>query len=225
MPRDIEIRKATSFGVHTGIVHVTWGLKMIPEAPGDLGLSRFYRIAECAEAHGFTVAIENSVFPPHLYKVLDNIKSPVFGHCYDSGHRNAFAPNEDFLGKYGSRLVATHMQDNEGKRDLHIMPFDGTIDWNSLASQLAKTKLARKRITAEFGGAGERSFPGMMRDEISRDLSGIAIWGSDLVTVRDGAAEFYGKLSYEELLIRLYSAMKKLAGLIEAIPENAEKTV
>lgn len=216
-----EIQEATSYGVHTGIVHVTWGVKPVPDAPGNIGLARFAKIAECAEKYGFTVAIENSAYPEHLYKVLDNITSPAFGHCYDSGHRNAFAPREDFLGKYGDRLVATHMQDNEGKRDLHIMPFDGTIDWNTLAVQLAATELAQKRITAEFGGAGERSFPGMSAAEISNELSGIAIYGSDLLTVCDERALFYDKLSYEDLMSRLYFAMKRLADLIEAVPANA----
>lgn len=218
-----EIKAASALGVHTGIAHVTWGLTTIPDAPGPVGLERFRRIADCAAEHGFTVAIENSVYPGHVYAVLDNITCAAFGHCYDSGHHNAFAPDEDYLGKYGDRLAAMHMQDNEGKRDLHIMPFDGTIDWKRVASKLAGTRLGRKRITAEIGGAGARSFPGLSAAQIEAELSSLAIYGSDLVAIEDESASFYDKLSYEELMDRLYANMKMLAELIERAVDTVEE--
>ena len=52
----------------------------------------------------------------------------------------------DLIGKYGDRLVCTHLNDNMGQTgdavtfldDSHMMPFDGTADWSDIALRLNK---------------------------------------------------------------------------------------
>lgn len=212
-----EIRLCASVGVKVGIAHVTWGLK--PVAPVSvLGLNRLSRMAECAEKVGFTLALENSAYPEHLHAALKHLRDcSSIGYCFDSGHRNAFAPNEDFLSMYGDRLAATHLQDNDGANDLHIMPLDGCVPWDEVAHGLAKTALARRHITAEVKGYPEYERPGMSAEEIRSSLSRLAIIDDDsLIHIEDGRFTVYEKLSYEEKLDRLHRAMEKMAGMIEA---------
>lgn len=211
-----EIKLASEYGVKVGITHVTWGTKMLPEGPNQIGFDRFLRIAECAAKCDFQVAIENSAFPGHVYYILDHITGHEFGHCYDTGHRNAFARDEDFLGKYGDRLIATHFHDNDARRDLHMMPLDGTIDWDKLTDELAKTKFARERITSEFGGAKVKSFPGMSKEDLEREFSCLAAYGTKYLGFADEQVSFYMDIPFDELLDRLYSRMKTVADMITA---------
>lgn len=134
-----ELAELKDLGMKTGVVHVTWG-HSVPEAPSSGALSRFMRIGDAADKYQVQVAFENSVFPEHVHYVLENLQNPYVGFCYDSGHENAFTAGENYLDKYGHRLFAMHIHDNHGT-DEHNLPFDGTIDWKRVMSQLRKTEL------------------------------------------------------------------------------------
>lgn len=209
-----EIKLCAEYGIKTGITHVTWGTSEPPPIC-ELGLHRFETIAECAEKYGVTLALENSVSRDHLYYVLDNIKSPYVGHCFDSGHRNAFAHDTDFLAKYGDRLVATHMQDNDGAHDLHLMPFDGTVNWDAVAAELAKTSLAQDRICAEVAGIKRHEREGMSAEQIRESLSHVSAEKQGLIQYEDGAFTTYVGFTYEQLIDRLYFAMKRISSIIQ----------
>ncbi|MDY4897645.1 MAG: sugar phosphate isomerase/epimerase [Eubacteriales bacterium] len=211
-----EIRRVSEFGIKTGIIHVTWGAKTIPAPISELGLSRFETIIRAAEKYGVDLAFENSVFPEYLHAVLGRFDSPRARYCFDSGHRNAFCPNENFVERYGDRLAATHMQDNEGASDLHMMPFDGSIDWNSIAHMLAGTALGRDHICAEVAGIVSRECPGQSAGDIRRSLANIAILNDEqLVDIHDGGFSIYDKLTYEQRVQRLAAAMRRLADMVE----------
>lgn len=89
------------------------------------------------------------------FDALLDIYSPDFlGMCYDSGHamiRNA-AHICSFLEKYAERIIAVHLHDNMGyaeqdyedelklsKADMHLLPFEGVINWDMVMAYLAKT--------------------------------------------------------------------------------------
>ena len=100
-----------------------------PPPVSEAGLKRIMKITERAERHGVNVAFENLRDNKYIEAVLTRINSPHAGFCYDSGHHNCTAPNEDLLQRYGARLLALHLHDNDGTGDQHRLPFDGTIDW------------------------------------------------------------------------------------------------
>jgi len=109
------------------VVHLTTG--KTPPPFNAMGLDRIKRIVEQAERLNANIALENLRKPEYLEFVLGEIDSPRLGFCYDSGHHLLYAPNEDLLGKYGDRLMAIHLHDNDGSADQHLLPFDGNIDW------------------------------------------------------------------------------------------------
>ena len=210
-----EIVRATEMGVHVGIAHITWGFSA-PAPVSDIGLDRYARIAEVATKNNFVVALENSVFPGHLHAVLEKFRIPAFGHCFDSGHRNAFAPEEDFLGRYGDRLAATHIADNDGKHDLHLLPFWGTCDFDRVARELARTVVGRDRICAEPAAPRTFDFKGAPAEQIDADLRRCAFYETGRFTVRDGEADIYPGMTFDEEIVLLYERMKKLGGMIDA---------
>ncbi|MGV1963594.1 TIM barrel protein [Agrobacterium sp. 22-222-1] len=42
--------------------------------------------------------------------------------------------------QYGDRLITTHINDNFGATDDHLLPFDGRIDWEAVTRAIAATK-------------------------------------------------------------------------------------
>ncbi|MBE6787602.1 MAG: sugar phosphate isomerase/epimerase [Ruminococcaceae bacterium] len=136
-----EISNMAKLGIKTGVLHVTWGL-VPPSEPSNKALLNFLKITDTAVENNVEIAFENSVSAKHLRFVLDNIDSKNIGFCYDSGHENAFTPNHYFLESYAKRLITMHLHDNDGKNDLHLLPFDtnGTINWQEKMALLNKTK-------------------------------------------------------------------------------------
>ena len=156
-----ELRDMASLGIKVGVAHVTWG-HGLPEGSFEQGLSRYKRAVEAAEKYGVTIALENSVYPQHVHYLLTHIKSSALGFCYDSGHENAFTPNEDYLSQYSNILTALHLHTNDGKNDNHWMPFhpEGTIDWEKKVAQLKKTALFHRMITLEANMEGNTLLEG-----------------------------------------------------------------
>ncbi len=111
----------------------------------EIGFRRFAAIIERAEQRGVNVAIENLDAPTPIERaalLLERFDSPRFGLCFDSGHHNArtvVAPETDLLARFGHRLMALHLHDNDGTDDQHRLPFNGNIDWPFMMRRIKAT--------------------------------------------------------------------------------------
>lgn len=76
-----------------------------------------------------------------LYERLFARYDPGFiGLCYDSGHWELIEPGAlTVLERFGERLLATHIHDNFGAMDDHLLPFDGRLDWQAICGLIART--------------------------------------------------------------------------------------
>lgn len=83
---------------------------------------------------------------------FDEIAHPKYGFCYDSSHDNLSGAPLAILDKYGERLMATHISDNMGREDDHILPFDGKFDWERF-----------------YGAFPKNSFSGVFLLEVERE--------------------------------------------------------
>jgi len=128
------IADCDTFGIPVAVIHLTEGQN--PPEPNTVGLERLMRLTERAERFGIDIALENLRYPRHLEFVYSHIQSKHMKFCYDSGHENCRTPHIDFLQKYGDRLAALHLHDNDGTDDQHILPFDGTVPWDRVAAHL-----------------------------------------------------------------------------------------
>jgi sugar phosphate isomerase/epimerase len=122
------------YEIPTAVMHVSSGEN--PPPYGQLGLDRFKRLIEKAEKDNITIALENLRKPEYLDYIFKNIESDKLKFCYDCGHENCFTPNNDFLAKYGDKLIALHLHDNDGTSDQHLLPFNGTVNWNRIMIHL-----------------------------------------------------------------------------------------
>ena len=97
---------------------------------------------EHAEKNGVTLLSENllwgsSIKATAISALVKEVNSPYFGWCYDTGHANAHDISCRELLKCEVVPLSLHVQDNNGhKRDDHLMPGDGSIDWKEFLDVL-----------------------------------------------------------------------------------------
>ena len=94
-----------------------------------------------------------------LIDYVDSYHDPMVGICWDFGHANITGLEQPAaLRKVGKRLVCTHVDDNYGINDNHIIPFMGMVKWFDI-------------IPAEIGYKGELSLEvGIAIKNAPRDL-------------------------------------------------------
>ena len=97
-------------------------------------------ILERAEKLDVTLAVENimtDLSKSHeIAALLDRIDSPHLKACLDFGHANVNENVPDAINNLGKRIVNTHLHDNRGDSDDHMIPGEGNIDWTMAAKKL-----------------------------------------------------------------------------------------
>lgn len=108
------------------------------EAPmySDIGLERLKKLADYAESIDMKIAFENTKIKGYVDYVIENIRNENVGICFDVGHYHAHFKDDWDLSKFKDRVFAVHLHDNDGMEDQHLLPFDGTLDWKKVISDL-----------------------------------------------------------------------------------------
>lgn len=109
----------------------------------------FYRrLLPAAEKHGVKLCIENSAEAnmgdkwfffeaAEMNEFIDYIDHPLMAVCWDTGHANMRKMDQAAaIRELGCNLAALHIQDNFGKSDDHIAPYQGTTDFIPILSAL-----------------------------------------------------------------------------------------
>jgi sugar phosphate isomerase/epimerase len=68
----------------------------------------------------------------------DRLDLSGLGICLDTGHALLLGDVADAVETVSGHLVTTHLHDNKGKSDDHLLPFDGAIDWPSVLMAFRK---------------------------------------------------------------------------------------
>ncbi len=142
MKKSIDL--ASDNGIPTVIVHASSGWN--PPAVTELGLSRFDSLVNYAKNKNVNIAIENLrrtdnvVLLGERYAAKGNV-----GYCYDIGHEHCYTDGVDWMELFRDRVICTHIHDNFGIKskdqegtDLHLLPFDGDVDYKSAMDRLNK---------------------------------------------------------------------------------------
>jgi len=109
-------------------------------APGgdrpDLARRSLETIAARAGEVGVQVAVElipNALSTPAALAELvdEHLEGLDVGVCLDYGHAHLLGDIPDAIETLSGHVVTTHLHDNRGRRDDHLVPFSGTIDWDA----------------------------------------------------------------------------------------------
>lgn len=139
------LRDCARFGAPIMVVHVFIGFK--DHTPTEIGIQRYAVLVAEAEKLGVKIAFENTEGEEYLEALMHAFRnSPAVGFCWDTGHELCYNRSRDMLALYGDKLICTHLNDNLGVKDfegeitylddLHLLPFDGITDWDSVAARL-----------------------------------------------------------------------------------------
>jgi len=107
-------------------------------AAGDNDASAVRRsvetLAEAASDRGVRLALEvipNGLSTPEaLVDLLEgDLDLGSAGICLDFGHAHMLSSAPEAIEALGGHIITTHVHDNNGRDDDHLVPFAGTIDW------------------------------------------------------------------------------------------------
>ena len=139
-----------AYEIPTLVVH-SWGGIDYTFREDALCFDCFDRLIEHAQRRNIQIAFENLEGPEYLDALMDHyVDCDTVGFCWDSGHELCYTPSRDFLKVYGSRLLATHLNDNfgvthpdgqlQGTDDLHLLPGDGIANWPQTVCRLQQAR-------------------------------------------------------------------------------------
>lgn len=143
---------AAAIGASFAVVHLGVPDGMPTPGPDNDagGLSRsLAQISADARARGVALALE--VIPNRLSTpdalvarleadAADADGGELAGHgvCLDTGHAHLMGGVIDAVETLGGHVVTTHVHDNAGTRDDHLVPFQGTINWSMFVMAMEK---------------------------------------------------------------------------------------
>lgn len=129
-----DIKTCKENGIPLVIMHLT----SKNEAPmyNEVGLRRLQEIVDYAESLGIKVAFENTKIKGYVDYVIDHIKNENVGICFDAGHYHVHFNDEFDFPKFKNKIFAVHLHDNDQSDDLHLLPFDGTLNWEKTIEKI-----------------------------------------------------------------------------------------
>ena len=111
----------------------------------------FKRLCEFAAKHGVGIAVENMwdlhIAPKRYYadhaeelcELTDAVGAENIGICWDLEHASIMGQDQKkSLKIIGNRLKVTHVSDQTGVDNIHVMPFQGKTDWKAAMEGLAE---------------------------------------------------------------------------------------
>ena len=129
------LQRCVRFGVPALVVHLSSG--MTPPHVNDIGYERFSALMDAAAREGITICYENLRKLSNLAFAFEEFPAARF--CWDCGHEFCFTPGRHYMPLFGDKLSALHLHDNHcvQNRDEHLIPYDGTIDYDYVARQIS----------------------------------------------------------------------------------------
>lgn len=172
-----EILDAMEIAHELGIDHIV--IHPI-DAPVDGNIRYFEDLI--ANGSDIRIAVENmeegyAVSAEELIGIVDGAGGGM-GICLDTGHANiAGCDIPSFIEKAGDRIIATHIADNDGKRDLHLLPGWGNIEWEKVIPAFRRHYSGFLTYEVMFFS---RNAPECLTDDIIRLSYNTGLWLSSL---------------------------------------------
>jgi sugar phosphate isomerase/epimerase len=135
-------------------------------------------LAETAERLGVRFAFEN--MPPYhpvgsdvprLVKEIAAVGSDRIIFLLDTGHAHMTCGMKIAIEAAGRHLKYTHVHDNDGKNDTHVLPFRGTLPWDTLSSGFAQIGYDGVFLLEVFEKAGD--LRRLLNDDWKRKIQAI----------------------------------------------------
>lgn len=146
-----SIRMASLLGCKNWVIHPLMPLGADDMLTGnekgtwDINLRFMKELLITAKEYGVTICLENMPMtyfsmakPAAILNFVEEIGDENFKICLDTGHASLFDDLSlcDEVRRLGDKIKVLHIHDNKCGKDLHLMPYFGTIDWKAFARSL-----------------------------------------------------------------------------------------
>jgi sugar phosphate isomerase/epimerase len=123
------------------VQHMGHGRQMADPRKTDAAFSSLEHLAVFAKARGVTIALENTPdelgAPASLRQFIAETHLNDLRLCFDIGHAHMDSVVDLGFEAMRDRVATTHIHDNYGEKDEHLLPFEGSIDWGTALTALA----------------------------------------------------------------------------------------
>ncbi|RLE79951.1 MAG: hypothetical protein DRJ52_07435 [Thermoprotei archaeon] len=127
----------------------------------EINIKFYNQVSKCCKKYGVKVALENigdgnryGSKISDLIEIIEAVSREELGVCLDTGHANIGGYEEkveEAVLESGKLLIASHLNDNNGREDQHLMIGRGNIDWIKVLKAFRRVNY-RKPLNLEIPG-------------------------------------------------------------------------
>jgi len=107
----------------------------------DAAFNSLENLVVFAKQRGVTIALENTPnelsAPESLRQFISETHLHDLHLCFDIGHAHMEGRVASSFDAMRDLTVTTHIHDNHGDKDEHLLPYEGTIDWDAALGSFA----------------------------------------------------------------------------------------
>jgi sugar phosphate isomerase/epimerase len=122
------------------VQHVARARDVADQRLWDATFSSLEHLSIFAKQRSVMLALENTpgemATPTNIKNFLEETRLTNIKMCFDVGHANLDGSVVTSIEAIRDLLVSTHVHDNAGDRDDHLLPYEGTIDWKAALKAL-----------------------------------------------------------------------------------------
>ena len=127
------------------VQHIGHGRQTADPRKLDAAFSSLEHLCIFAKARGVAIALENTLGELGAPSSLQHFISDTHLHdlrlCFDTGHAHIEEGVEVSFDTMRERVATTHIHDNHGEKDEHLLPYEGNIDWGAGLGAIASAPL------------------------------------------------------------------------------------
>ncbi len=107
----------------------------------DAAFNSLEHLIVFAKERGVTIALENTpgelATPANLCHFIKDTRLHELRLCFDTGHAHMEEGVERSFETMGELVATTHVHDNHGEKDEHLLPYEGSIHWEATLKTMA----------------------------------------------------------------------------------------
>lgn len=143
--RAIEV--CSLLGIENAVIHTGWMDGITKEEYFEMNLEALKPLFPAMEKNNVNILIENStkanmgskyffLTGKDMKEFIEYANHPLIHACWDLGHAHIEGHQYEDIIELGDELRAIHVHDNDGKRDLHMALFSGTLNIDEVITAL-----------------------------------------------------------------------------------------
>jgi sugar phosphate isomerase/epimerase len=130
--RALEVAERVSFQYL--VQHIGQGRDAADPKKFEAAFNSLEHLVIFAKQRGVTIALENTTneigAPESLQQFIKETHLNGLKLCFDIGHAHVDSNVGAAFETMRDRVVTTHIHDNHGEKDEHLLPYEGSIDWD-----------------------------------------------------------------------------------------------